>query len=98
MSTGRLGEILCTTKINPIMDGYKNTNHGQILVIQPYPLSIKMHQMHSLEFSSLCLQLHSVILEQQVEHYQENYVYLLMRVDPFYILGVEALFNKASLD
>ena len=41
MSTGRLGEILCTTKINPIMDGYKNTNHGQILIIQPYPLIYK---------------------------------------------------------
>ena len=41
MSTGRLGKILCTTKINPIMDGYKNTNHGQILVIQPYPLIYK---------------------------------------------------------
>lgn len=41
MSTGALGEILCTTKINPIMDGYKNVNHGQILVIQPYPLIYK---------------------------------------------------------
>lgn len=41
MSTGKLGEILCTTKINPIMDGYKNVHHGQILVIQPYPLIYK---------------------------------------------------------
>jgi hypothetical protein len=41
MSTGKLGEILCSTKINPIMDGYKNPNHGQILIIQPYPLIYK---------------------------------------------------------
>lgn len=41
LSTGDLGEILCSTKINPVMDGFKNKNHGQILVIQPYPLKYK---------------------------------------------------------
>lgn len=41
LSTGDLGEILCSTKINPIMDGFKNPNHGQIVVVQPYPLKYK---------------------------------------------------------
>lgn len=41
MSTGKLGEILCTTKINPVMDGYRNEEHGQILIIQPFPLVYK---------------------------------------------------------
>ena len=41
LSTGDLGEILCSTKINPVMDGFKNTNHGQILIVQPYPLKYK---------------------------------------------------------
>jgi len=41
LSTGDLGEILCSTKVNPIMDGYKNENHGQIVVVQPYPLKYK---------------------------------------------------------
>jgi len=41
LSTGDLGQILCSTKINPVMDGFKNQNHGQILIIQPYPLKYK---------------------------------------------------------
>jgi len=41
LSTGDLGSILCSTKINPVLDGYKNTNHGQIVIIQPYPLKYK---------------------------------------------------------
>lgn len=41
LSTGDLGSILCSTKINPILDGYKNVNHGQIVIIQPYPLKYK---------------------------------------------------------
>lgn len=41
MSTGSLGEILCSTKINPIMDGYKNKSNGQILIIQPFPMIYK---------------------------------------------------------
>jgi len=41
LSSGDLGEILCSTKINPIMDGFKNENHGQIVIVQPYPLKYK---------------------------------------------------------
>jgi hypothetical protein len=41
LSTGALGKILCTTKINPIMDGFMNPDHGQILIIQPFPLIFK---------------------------------------------------------
>lgn len=41
MSQGNLGQILCSIKINPILDGYKNENYGQILVLQPYPLIYK---------------------------------------------------------
>jgi len=41
LSTGDVGEILCSTKINPVLDGFKNKNHGQILIIQPYPLIYK---------------------------------------------------------
>lgn len=41
LSTGDVGRILCSTKINPVMDGFKNENHGQILIIQPYPLKYK---------------------------------------------------------
>lgn len=41
LSSGDLGEILCSTKINPIMDGFKNPNHGQIVIVQPYPLKYK---------------------------------------------------------
>ncbi len=41
MSTGQLGQILCSTKINPVLDGYKNPNYGQILILQPYPLIYK---------------------------------------------------------
>lgn len=41
LSTGALGKILCTTKINPIMDGFMNESHGQILIIQPFPLIFK---------------------------------------------------------
>ena len=41
LSTGDVGELLCATKINPILDGFKNENHGQILVIQSYPLKYK---------------------------------------------------------
>lgn len=41
LSTGALGKILCTTKINPLMDGFMNRKKGQILVIQPFPLIFK---------------------------------------------------------
>ncbi len=41
MSTGNLGQILCSTKINPVLDGYKNPDYGQILILQPYPLIYK---------------------------------------------------------
>jgi len=41
LSTGALGKILCTTKINPIMDGFMNESQGQILIIQPFPLIYK---------------------------------------------------------
>lgn len=41
LSTGQLGEILCSTKINPVIDGFKNEKQGQILIIQPYPLIYK---------------------------------------------------------
>jgi hypothetical protein len=41
LSTGQLGEILCSVKINPVADGFKNKTHGQILIIQPYPLIYK---------------------------------------------------------
>lgn len=41
LSTGALGKVLCTTKINPIMDGFMNESHGQILIIQPFPLIFK---------------------------------------------------------
>jgi hypothetical protein len=41
LSTGALGKILCTTKINPIMDGFMNEKNGQILIIQPFPLIYK---------------------------------------------------------
>jgi type IV secretory pathway TraG/TraD family ATPase VirD4 len=41
LSTGDLGEILCSTKINPIIDGYRNENHGQIVIVQPFPLKYK---------------------------------------------------------
>ena len=41
LSSGDLGDILCSTKINPIMDGFRNENHGQILIIQPFPLKYK---------------------------------------------------------
>jgi hypothetical protein len=41
LSTGMLGEVLCSTKINPVMDGYRNKEHGQILVLQPFPLIFK---------------------------------------------------------
>ncbi len=41
LSTGQLGEILCSIKINPVIDGFRNENNGQILIIQPYPLIYK---------------------------------------------------------
>jgi len=41
LSTGKLGEVLCTTKINTVMDRYRNKNHGQILILQPFPLKYK---------------------------------------------------------
>lgn len=41
LSTGALGRILCTTKINPLLDGFLNTQRGQILIIQPFPLIFK---------------------------------------------------------
>lgn len=41
LSTGALGKVLCTTKINPIMDGFMNDKQGQILIIQPFPLIFK---------------------------------------------------------
>jgi len=45
LSSGDLGEILCSTKINPIMDGFKNSNHGQIVVVQPYPLKYQSYTL-----------------------------------------------------
>lgn len=41
LSSGALGKILCTIKINPIMDGFMNEKHGQIVIIQPFPLIFK---------------------------------------------------------
>lgn len=41
LSTGALGKILCTVKINPLLDGFLNKNRGQILIIQPFPLIFK---------------------------------------------------------
>lgn len=41
LSTGALGKILCTVKINPILDGFLNKKRGQILIIQPFPLIFK---------------------------------------------------------
>jgi DNA transfer in the process of conjugation and F pilus assembly protein len=41
LSSGRLGELLCSCKINPILDGLANTKRGQIVVVQPFPLIFK---------------------------------------------------------
>ena len=41
LSSGRLGELLCSCKINPILDGLANTNRGQIVIVQPFPLIFK---------------------------------------------------------
>lgn len=41
LSSGRLGELLCSCKINPILDGLSNTKRGQIVIVQPFPLIFK---------------------------------------------------------
>ena len=40
MSTGELGTILCSVKINPLVDRFYS-DRGQILLIQPWPLIYK---------------------------------------------------------
>ena len=40
MSTGDLGKILCTVKINPLIDRFYS-ERGQIIFIQPWPLIYK---------------------------------------------------------
>lgn len=41
LSIGALGEILCSVKINPVMDGFRNPHKGQVLVIQPFPMKFQ---------------------------------------------------------
>ena len=41
LSTGDLGRILCSTKINPFRDGFMDKSRGQIVMIQPFPLIFK---------------------------------------------------------
>ncbi|MFL1707508.1 type IV secretory system conjugative DNA transfer family protein [Campylobacter sp. MOP7] len=41
LSTGNLGRILCSTKINPFRDGFMDRKRGQIVMIQPFPLIFK---------------------------------------------------------
>lgn len=41
LSSGRLGELLCSCKINPILDGLANQRRGQIVIVQPFPLIFK---------------------------------------------------------
>jgi len=40
LSTGDLGKILCSVKINPLLDRFMS-NRGQIIFIQPWPLIYK---------------------------------------------------------
>lgn len=40
LSTGELGKILCTVKINPIIDRFYS-ERGQIIIVQPWPLIYK---------------------------------------------------------
>jgi len=41
LSTGALGKLLCSVKINPVTDGFMRKEHGMILIIQPFPLIFK---------------------------------------------------------
>ena len=41
LATGNLGKLLCTVKINPVLDGLLKKEGGQILLIQPFPLVFK---------------------------------------------------------
>ncbi|PAF46326.1 hypothetical protein BKH46_08035 [Helicobacter sp. 12S02634-8] len=41
ISTGLMGQIFCTIRINPILLRLNNPNRGMILLVQPVPLKIK---------------------------------------------------------
>jgi hypothetical protein len=38
LATGDLGRLLCTVKVNPFIEGFKNKHKGQVIVMQPFPL------------------------------------------------------------
>jgi len=41
LSTGKLGELLCSVKINPLLDLLKNGENQTVVVMQPAPLMFK---------------------------------------------------------
>jgi len=41
LSTGKLGELLCSVKINPLLDLLKNGKNQTVVVMQPAPLMFK---------------------------------------------------------
>jgi len=41
LSSGKIGEIFCSVKINPIIDRMWDTDRGQIIIVQPFPLIFK---------------------------------------------------------
>lgn len=41
LSSGELGKIFCSVKINPLLDGLYSESRSQIIIIQPWPLIYK---------------------------------------------------------
>jgi len=41
LSSGDIGEVLSTVKINPLIDGFRNPDTGQVVVVQPFPMKYK---------------------------------------------------------
>jgi len=41
LASGDIGEVFCKVKVNPLMDGFRNPERGQIVLVQPFPLKYK---------------------------------------------------------
>jgi len=96
LSSGELGKIFCTIKINPILDGLYSKTRSQIIVIQPWPL---IYREASNAFVRIFFSVITSYFGNIGASGRAAYRELAMFVDEggaVLYQGVENLFNKAG--